>query len=437
MISDFLSCDGERITSVVERATELTQSSFVPNPNAGGLNPVRANATKARMPAKKIASGCSSGYQQPVLITASGPASLIRSGGSAEFASMIEAATQLAFPGVEIVEVSAGNGSGASGRGGALLALCDPDSAIIAQARNELDETGLPRCAVVIFSSAPVTAPSDLADIIPAGEWVPMQVARILRATWEQHQLRRENARLRGDLMTFGSKIAHDLRTPLGGVLTTTEMLREVLAEDAPAKVPLTQPILDSTDGLVKLIERTSFFARVCASREQRQRFDMGTPFWSAFQQLERSMLHAQIAFTHPSTWPRIEGHEASLEMVWRILLGNAVQYSAVGTKMEAGWLAVTGGYRFWVRNEGVVSQEKQAKLFFPFHRLHELGAPRGLGLPMMQRLVELEGGRCGFEQLPSGRVEFFFILILPAVSTSEKSSASSLEAMSPCRTVS
>lgn len=233
--------------------------------------------------------------------------------------------------------------------------------------------------------------------------------------------------------MTFGSKIAHDLRTPLGGVLTTTEMLREILAEDAPAKVPLTQPILDSTDGLVKLIERTSFFARVSASREPRQPLDMGTPFWNAFQQLERAMLHAQISFAHPSAWPRVEGHEAWLEMVWRILLGNAVQYSPAGTKIEAGWLDVAGGHRFWVRNDGVVSREKQAALFFPFHRLHESGAPRGLGLSIVQRLVELEGGRCGFEQPSSGRVEFFFVL----PSAPEKSLRSTLEPVSSCRTAS
>jgi signal transduction histidine kinase len=46
-----------------------------------------------------------------------------------------------------------------------------------------------------------------------------------------------------GEMLTFGTRIRHDLRTPLGSVLTTAEMLREILGEDAPQDVPLIQPI--------------------------------------------------------------------------------------------------------------------------------------------------------------------------------------------------
>lgn len=211
--------------------------------------------------------------------------------------------------------------------------------------------------------------------------------------------------------MTFGSRIAHDLRTPLGGVLTTTEMLREVLAEDAPADVPLTQPILDSTDGLVKLIERSSFFARASASREPAKMIDMGDAFWSAFQHAERQLLQARLSLKHPPVWPKVTGHESWLEMVWGILLNNAVQHSALQSWVEAGWSEIENAHRFWVRTGGTVPTEKRASLFFPFHRMHEPGAPRGLGLPMLRGLVELDGGWCGFEELPTGGVEFFFVL--------------------------
>jgi K+-sensing histidine kinase KdpD len=36
----------------------------------------------------------------------------------------------------------------------------------------------------------------------------------------DESALERENARLRGDLLTIGSRISHDLRTPLGGIMT-------------------------------------------------------------------------------------------------------------------------------------------------------------------------------------------------------------------------
>ena len=42
---------------------------------------------------------------------------------------------------------------------------------------------------------------------------------------------------------------------------------------------------------------------------------------------------------------------------------------------------------------------------------MYEPGAPRGLGLPVMRGLVELDGGSCGFEMPTIGLVEFYFVL--------------------------
>jgi K+-sensing histidine kinase KdpD len=275
-----------------------------------------------------------------------------------------------------------------------------------------LDQTGLPRWGVIVWAGGGSAGEvPDALDVIREDGLSTAPLTRILRSAWHRHLLERENWKLRGYLMTFGSRISHDLRTPLGGILTTTEMLREVLLDDAPADVPLIQPILDSTDGLVKLIERSSFFARASSSKEPRRVVDMAMPFWSAYQQVERLMIKSRVTFDHPPSWPKVSGHESWLEIVWGILLRNAVEYSPEGSRIAAGWTALDRDLRFWIRSEGQVRPEKQAGLFFPFQRLHEPGAPRGLGLPMMRGIIELEGGTCGFEAPSSGGVEFFFTL--------------------------
>ena len=122
-------------------------------------------------------------------------------------------------------------------------------------------------------------------------------------------------------------------------------------------------------------------------------------------------MLQAKVSLKYPDSWPKVVGHENWLEAVWTILLNNAIQHSGSGTQMEAGWSAVENGRRFWVRSAGTVPVEKRETLFFPFHRLHESGAPRGLGLPMMRSFVELDGGSCGFQDAPAGGVDFFFVM--------------------------
>src|SRR5262249_25927336 len=68
--------------------------------------------------------------------------------------------------------------------------------------------------------------------------------------------------------------------------------------------------------------------------------------------------------------------------------------------------------HRFWVRDHGPdVPAEQRKLLFHPFHRLHELDSANGLGLSIVQRLVELQGGRCGYESAAGGGACFYFAL--------------------------
>jgi signal transduction histidine kinase len=366
-------------------------------------------------PAKEIASDVASITSNPVRTHVPGPAAIVLVGHASLIKEVATSTAQRVFPEAQIIErvgLSEISTDAASPTGfGTLLVLRETNPAIIAKARSQLDETGLPRWAVVEIRGSTDIAGDESGDVIAENEINPTLLGQIFRSAWERHQLRRSNCLLRGYLMTFGSRIAHDLRTPLGGILTTTEMLREILAEDAPADVPLTQPILDSTDGLVKLIERTSFFARATASSEPSRTVDMAMPFWGAYQQLERLIIQAQVTFEHPPSWPKVPGHESWLEIVWCILLRNALQHSPTGSRIAAGWSEAGPTVRFWIRSEGTVPAEKRASLFFPFQRLHEPGAPRGLGLSIMRGLVELEGGSCGLEPTTADGAEFFFCL--------------------------
>lgn len=362
-------------------------------------------------------------------------------GADPDCLTLIREAAQRLDPHVHVQTFASLEQANTNGRspGGELLALCAPSAAEVTKARNITDDNALPRWAVVVLGgiqtasaaasqSSADSAPPASSDgsaaaarpieidvpVITRDECTPAVLAQAFRGALTELRLRRENVRLRGDLGTFGSRIAHDLRTPLGGVLTTAEMLQEILSESDPASAALMHPILESTDGLAKLIERMSFFAKAIASREPRQPLSMGTPFWNAFQQLEGRLLNAGASLAQPRDWPTVEGHPAWLQIVWRNLLANAVQHNGAGLRIEAGWDRTDEGFRFWLHDSGEVPADRRGQLFRPFHRLNEPGAPRGLGLAVVQRLVELDGGSCGFEAPAAGGSTFFFTL--PAV---------------------
>ena len=122
-----------------------------------------------------------------------------------------------------------------TGAGLQLAVLADPDAAGLQRAVAALDEAGLPRWGVIARSDR---EHDDRSETVAPADWSARFVAQAFRSMLARHRLRRENAQLHDDLRSIGTRVAHDLRSPLGGVLTSADLLKEVLAEEAPASVP-------------------------------------------------------------------------------------------------------------------------------------------------------------------------------------------------------
>jgi K+-sensing histidine kinase KdpD len=229
-----------------------------------------------------------------------------------------------------------------------------------------------------------------------------------------REELLHENARLRGDLLTIARRISHDLRTPLGGIAITGEMIKEILEENGTRATEIVAPIFDSADGVARLIERMSFVLKASAHSSPMTQVKMGDAVFNTLQRLERQILKSGAQLAEPAEWPEVNGVASWLEAVWWNFLANAVQHEKKISKIELGWRQEKNGFRFWVNDDGGgVPPEKIAKLFQPFHLLHEPNARQGLGLSIVQRLVELQHGNCGYEPNDIGGSFFYFTLPL------------------------
>ena len=227
-----------------------------------------------------------------------------------------------------------------------------------------------------------------------------------------QAQLLQENARLRGDLLTVAMRISHDLRTPLGGIVNTGELLKEILAEKEPAAAELTESLFSSVDEISRLIGQIRFVTKASAEPKPKEPIKMDTLVSGVLQRLESRILKKHATVAGPDAWPEVNGVADWLEFIWWNLLANALQHAGEKPRIKLNWQKEKAGFRFQVcDNGGGVSLEKRGKLFQPFHSLHETDSTGGLGLSIVQRLVELQGGNCGYEPLPAGGSLFFFTL--------------------------
>jgi K+-sensing histidine kinase KdpD len=228
----------------------------------------------------------------------------------------------------------------------------------------------------------------------------------------EPENLAQENARLRGDLLTMARRISHDLRTPLGGIMSSGEVLKEILAESEPDSVVLVDSLLRSADEISSLIKRASFIAKASVNPSPKTLVEMGEVVSGVLQQLESRILKKSATVTEPKSWPQVNGVAAWLDIIWWNFLANALQHAGIAPKIELGWRKDGGKFYFFICDNGSgVPENERGRLFQKFESLHELDSTRGLGLSVVQRLVELQDGDCGYESQSKGGANFYFTL--------------------------
>jgi K+-sensing histidine kinase KdpD len=339
------------------------------------------------------------------------PNLLLVTGNNERFAAEAIEAAQSVFPDAAIRRAGTPAAAMESDEapGTELLVLLDASRDGITEASVALDTAGLPRWPVVARGEY---APIPHAEIVSPAEWNAALLARVFRTSVALHALRRERDRLRGDLMSVGIRITHDLRTPVGGILSATEVLDVSVPGLPKGKESLTQPIVESANDLVKVVGQLNLLAKASTMADAREKFNMGAVADRAVERVQLKVREKGATVSLPGSWPDATGNQALVESVWLGLLDNALRHGGASPTIRLGWEAQSECNRFWVDDNGPgVPAARRRLLFHPFHRLHEPNSTRGLGLSIVERLVHLQGGGCGYEAADPLGSRFFFTL--------------------------
>jgi len=239
-------------------------------------------------------------------------------------------------------------------------------------------------------------------------------------------ELRRLNAELEAsnaDLQAFAHTVAHDLKSPLSVILGFSELLGS-----NSAQMPL-EHTAKSLDHIVKMgrkmsdiIDALLLFASVRQADEvEREQLDMGTVVGQVLARLASDIEVAHAEIVAPETWPTVCSQASWIEEVWVNYISNALKYGGdvedgVAPCVELGVCDAEdgAGYRFFVRDNGPgLAPEKRAKVFTPFTRFHRARAEgHGLGLSIVQRIVEKLGGQVGVDSAGAGQGSTFWFVL-------------------------
>lgn len=260
-------------------------------------------------------------------------------------------------------------------------------------------------------------------------EEVLARVNAHLKIIQQQRQIQSQNEQVteyaqvlekrNSELDAFAHTVAHDLKTPLNGIVG----LSDILVESYSKRTPLDADLLSKLQMIKRASQRTfniidALLLLAGVSRMEQLKIsplDMSDIVTQVIDQRLVDLVEDYSGLIDkPSYWPMAQGYARWIEEVWINYISNALKYGGNPPHLELGAEVQNEGMIcFWVRDNGKgLTPEEQAQLFTPFTRLHITRIEgHGLGLSIVRQIVEQLGGQVGVESEVGQGSRFYFTL--------------------------
>jgi two-component system, NtrC family, sensor histidine kinase KinB len=267
--------------------------------------------------------------------------------------------------------------------------------------------------------------------VTQAGAELPVEVhAKLIQRGgekfiyWIQHDLSERLAleELRNDLI---SMIVHDLRSPLGNMVSALDILRSAVPPGDELVNSLLTIATRSGARLARLVDSLLDLRRLEVGElgVNRLPVEMGTLFAEALEQVEPAAAGKSLTL-RTSVPPRLPPAGADADLIRRVvinLLDNSVKYTPPGGMITLGVKRTGPTLTVSVRDTGPgVPEGEQQRIFDKFMRVQREAAPKGLGLGLAfcKLAVEAHGGRIWVDSGRGPGATFSFTL--PLATTAE-----------------
>ncbi len=219
------------------------------------------------------------------------------------------------------------------------------------------------------------------------------------------------------ELEAFTYSVSHDLRAPLRAVDGFSRIVLKRYAEQVgPDGRALLEMIASGAKQMGQLIADLLAFSRIGRQPLKPEEIDMRSLAGDVFDSLVASETERQVRLAlYPL--PPAFGTPAMIRQVWINLIGNAIKFTKgrefpeieIGTK-DGG----DAGHIYYIKDNGAGFDMRYSdKLFGVFQRLHgpEEFEGTGVGLALVQRIVQRHGGSIWGEGEVNRGATFFFTL--------------------------
>lgn len=229
------------------------------------------------------------------------------------------------------------------------------------------------------------------------------------------HQLQNSLREQVDELDAFAHTVAHDLKNPLSYIITMAEFINSQYSTKIPEElITHLKKVENASYRGVNIIEELLLLSSVRKQDIQLGPIDMGHIVANAQDRIGFMSTNFSGEIIVQETWPTALGYGPWIEEVWVNYLSNGLKYGGKSPILQLGATEQTDGMvRFWVKDNGPgLTPEKQAILFTEFVRLKQVRVEGyGLGLSIVQRIVNKLGGNVGVQSALGEGSTFYFDL--------------------------
>jgi PAS domain S-box-containing protein len=228
----------------------------------------------------------------------------------------------------------------------------------------------------------------------------------------ERKQAEMELQKKNAEMEQFIYTVSHDLRSPLVTVKTYIGYLEKDLAEDNQEHLAQDIKFIHSAaDKMKLLLDELLEMSRIGRVETLPVKVSLREILNEVLETLAGVTKEHTVDIYLPDTDLMLFGDRPRLCQVWQNLVENAIKYSHDGSipLIELGIQQESGETVFFVRDNGIgIDPQYGTKIFGIFEKLDPKSPGAGLGLSMVQRIVEKRGGRVWVESDGTGKGSCF-----------------------------
>ena len=234
----------------------------------------------------------------------------------------------------------------------------------------------------------------------------------------EEARLRMLQAEKLGAVGRFATGLAHEINSPLTGILNYSDLLLKEIGDDPSVREDL-ESIIEQAVRCKDIFARLSILSQKPLITSSLA--DIENVINVCVGNCTHLTLSESVALSHdiPEAIPRVRGNENFLIQLFDILIVNAID-----SLQGSGRVTVSAGFdpdrqMVFVQIEDTgcgIPNELNTRIFEPFFTTKPAGRGSGLGLSIAHEIVSLHKGDVEIESSPSGGTVFTVRLPLESI---------------------